>query len=220
MRHLSGPGAQLGGGSFGDIYEAVDGETGARVAVKLERLDSKHPQLQYEFRVLRWIQGSLDRSGRLPVGYPVALWHGSAAPHYTAMAQTLLGPSLENLFDFCGRRFSLKTTLQLGLQMLDRLQVRGGAGPAAWSSGAMLRGLCFLPCGSGSVRPVTLTCAPAGPALPAASRCLSLPLLRRVQGLHARLFIHRDIKPDNFLLGLGPTPGGWGTVYLIDFGLR
>ncbi len=34
--------------------------------------------------------------------------------------------------------------------------------------------------------------------------------------MHAKNFIHRDIKPDNFVMGLGLTAS---TVYLIDFGM-
>ena len=33
---------------------------------------------------------------------------------------------------------------------------------------------------------------------------------------HARQFVHRDIKPDNFILGSGSKAD---TVYLIDYGL-
>lgn len=40
--------------------------------------------------------------------------------------------------------------------------------------------------------------------------------LHRVEGLHACDYIHRDIKPDNFLMGRGINER---QLYLIDFGL-
>lgn len=41
-------------------------------------------------------------------------------------------------------------------------------------------------------------------------------VLERIEFLHSRQFIHRDLKPDNFLLGRGKN--NW-KIYLIDFGL-
>ena len=88
-------------------------------------------------------------------GFSELYWHGEQED-YNVMAFELLGPSLEDLFVFCGCRFSIKTCLMIIDQLFFRFDV-----------------------------------------------------------LHSKGILHRDVEPQNFLLGNRTNSN---TMYMTDFG--
>ena len=141
-------GRKLGCGSFGDIYLAMNIQTGEEVAVKIETANTKHPQLLYEAKLLKHLQGG--------PGIPTVL-HCDTEGDYNVMVMDLLGPSLEDLFNMCERKFTINCIVKICAQLISRAEF-----------------------------------------------------------LHGRNFLHRDIKPDNFLIGRGRRSS---VIYMIDFGL-
>ncbi len=45
---------------------------------------------------------------------------------------------------------------------------------------------------------------------------LGIEIIKRIQSIHQKYYIHRDIKPDNFMTGRGENEKN---IYIIDFGL-
>ncbi len=55
------------------------------------------------------------------IGIPRVHWYGMECDFYV-MIYDILGPSLEDLFNFCDRKFSLKTVLLLTDQLIPRIE--------------------------------------------------------------------------------------------------
>ncbi len=142
------------------------------------------------------------------MGIPNVRWYGVEGD-YNVMVIDLLGPSLEDLFNFCNRKFSLKTVLMLADQL-----VRAGQTCSIDQSQRALRArsVCWSDWQAADYASMARLCSGVGRAAGRIACHHSSPLpsthsqLSRVEFVHSRSFIHRDIKPDNFLMG------GWQAV--------
>lgn len=106
-------GKKIGEGSFGVLFEGNNIINGVAVAIKFEPRKTEAPQLRDEYRTYKHLQGC--------DGIPNAYYFGQEGLH-SILVIDLLGPSLEDLFDWCGRRFSVKTVVQVAIQMLNLIE--------------------------------------------------------------------------------------------------
>jgi len=143
-------GKKIGEGSFGVVFEGTKMLSNTPVAIKFEPRKSDAPQLRDEFRSYRTLNGT--------PGVPQVHHFGQEGLH-NVLVIDLLGPNLEDLFDMCGRKFTIKTVCMAAKQMVTR-----------------------------------------------------------VQAIHEKSLIYRDIKPDNFLIGV-PNSKTANTIHIIDFGM-
>lgn len=107
---------RIGKGSFGEVYIGTDLVTEGIVAIKLEDRGQKNV-LAHEHEIYRALSMT-----RTPLRIPHIYWFGT---HETrrVMVMQYLGNSLESqMRSRCGGKFSLKTTLMLGIQMFDLLE--------------------------------------------------------------------------------------------------
>lgn len=112
-------GPKIGEGSFGVIFEGENllnknSNSNKPVAIKFEPRNSDAPQLRDEFRAYRILNDCL--------GIPHAYYYGQEGMHNVLIID-LLGPSLEDLFEWCGRKFSIKTTCLIAKQMIQRVKI-------------------------------------------------------------------------------------------------
>ncbi|CAL9735173.1 casein kinase I homolog 1 [Monosporozyma servazzii] len=106
-------GKKIGEGSFGVLFEGINMINGVPVAIKFEPRKTEAPQLKDEYRTYKIMAGTPN--------IPLAYYFGQEGLH-NILVIDLLGPSLEDLFDWCGRRFSPKTVVQIAIQMITLLE--------------------------------------------------------------------------------------------------
>ncbi|KAJ3046635.1 serine/threonine protein kinase [Rhizophlyctis rosea] len=141
-------GRKIGSGSFGDIYLGTNIINGEDIVLKIDNVKVNHPLLEHEAGVYKQFEGG--------VGIPYRHWFGRDN-QYNYLVIDPLGPSLDELFNFCNKQFTLKTILLLVDQMIDRIEF-----------------------------------------------------------MHTKNYLHRDVSPSNFLMGFGKRRG---VVHVIDYAL-
>ncbi|XP_063888223.1 casein kinase I-like isoform X4 [Scylla paramamosain] len=185
-------GKKIGCGNFGELRLGKNLYNNEHVAIKLEPIKAKAPQLHLEYRFYRMLDAvgvgfrSSDKFAHLHSDRPredkkeeikekeeeekerekssevegiPRIYYFGVCGKYNALVMELLGPSLEDLFDMCGRRFTLKTVLLIAIQLISRTEY-----------------------------------------------------------VHSRRLIYRDVKPENFLIGRSSTKKD-KIINIIDFGL-
>ncbi|KAK4140749.1 kinase-like domain-containing protein, partial [Dichotomopilus funicola] len=107
---------RTGKGGCGVVYSATDLQSNEEVAVKLMNAykTSVHSSV---FQDEREINNTLKGG----IGIPRVRWSGYQC-EFAVFIMDALGPSLNDLFLFCGRKFSLKTILLIADQALSRIR--------------------------------------------------------------------------------------------------
>jgi serine/threonine protein kinase len=141
----------IGTGSFGKVLYGIDIARENEYAIKFEKTTVRHSVLREELKIYNDLKNG--------IGIPSIYWYGRDKNN-KVMVMDLLGPSLDKFFKTCDKRLTLQTTLNLGIQMIERIEY-----------------------------------------------------------VHSHKILHRDIKPNNFLLGKFNKKFNEDIVYIVDFGL-
>ncbi|XP_056022988.1 casein kinase I-like isoform X5 [Ostrea edulis] len=144
-------GKKIGCGNFGELRLGKNLYNNEHVAVKCVSIDLKKTVEHSQEQGCESLPMSAE-------GIPNVYYFGPSAKN-NALVMELLGPSLEDLFDICDRKFTLKTVLMIAIQLISRMEF-----------------------------------------------------------VHSKHLIYRDVKPENFLIGRQST-NKQHIIHIIDFGL-
>lgn len=97
-------------GSLGSVFRAFDLSNDNReLVIKIDNARLNSRSLEHEHRVLSQLHG-------VP-GIPRPIWFGTESGRKVLMLD-FLGPSLEGVFNLCGRAFSHKTVAMIACQLV------------------------------------------------------------------------------------------------------
>ncbi|KAJ3442201.1 tau-tubulin kinase [Anaeramoeba flamelloides] len=111
---------RIGKGGFGEIYISQDLKTKKYVAIKFEKIDRQKQALKLEIAVLRKLQNSI---------YVPRFIYCGRNLEYNYLVMELLGKNLSSLRKTRpSQRFSLATTIKLGIEMIFSIEEMHQAG--------------------------------------------------------------------------------------------
>ena len=103
----------IGSGSFGKVLYGVHKNSNLEVAVKVLNEETSVDTIQKEIIFSKQLQKM--------VGFPT-IYYTCIYDKKNIIVESLLGPSLDKLFKYCGKKFPLKTVCLIGKEMVKRLE--------------------------------------------------------------------------------------------------
>jgi casein kinase 1 len=103
----------IGSGSFGQVLYGKHKNTDLEVAVKVISSDTSAETIKKEINFSKQLQ-KIN-------GFPT-IYYTCVYDKKNIIVESLLGPSLDKLFKYCGRQFPLKTVCLIGKEMVKRLE--------------------------------------------------------------------------------------------------
>ncbi|XP_069914639.1 casein kinase I isoform X1 [Oryctolagus cuniculus] len=186
-------GKKIGCGNFGELRLGKNLYTNEYVAIKLEPIKSRAPQLHLEYRFYKQLSTAGRRAGRGGPGAGLGAWPG-AGPGAGGVA----GP---------GRPQAPPATPRLPAEGVPQVYYFGPCGKynamVLELLGPSLEDLFDLCDRTFTLKTVLM---------------IAIQLISRMEHVHTRSLIYRDVKPENFLVGR-PGSRRQHAIHIIDFGL-
>ncbi|CAK9297100.1 unnamed protein product [Gordionus sp. m RMFG-2023] len=194
-------GRVIGSGAFGQLRLCTDVSTEKVYAVKLENVDAKQPQLHKEYHVY-WI---LHRDSELPDLFSISTNEKESDKSENIGKNMPSNRNLANHKKKHSKFYNPGTNLPMGFVQIyyygectNRFNalVMDLLGPS-------LQELFVMVQKTFSLKTILM---------------IAMQTLDRIEFLHRKGIVYRDVKPQNFLIGR-KSLGLDGIIYLIDFGL-
>ncbi|KAG1057556.1 hypothetical protein G6F43_000605 [Rhizopus delemar] len=129
---------RIGEGSFGEVFEAEDIDTGRKYAVKREPIKMRNRQIKHENIIYDVLAGG--------PGIPQCHWHGQH-DEFDCIVMDLLGPNVNQLKEFL-KKLPIEVVVDFGCQMVtivEHIHKRGLVYRDIKPDNFLFSSQCFLP---------------------------------------------------------------------------